>query len=188
MGADVWEFESPGHEDPDRALEAVQVRVVRRMTGDSHLDLKAMAGDALSAMRESLDAGIGELFGFREQQERALHELESLSAAPMPVDTAGQIDVLRKIFGAMGLGRASSTVLDARGTTPEWCSDASLCHILGETEVSQYLGTDRPTLADSQKASDDLREQLQRGRSVCWRYYDESGSFAGWYFMGGAWT
>ncbi len=54
--------------------------------------------------------------------------------------------------------------------------------------MSQYLGTDRPTLADSQIASDDLREQLQRGRSVCWRYYDESGSFAGWYFMGGAWT
>jgi hypothetical protein len=186
MGADLWKAEVPGHDDPELALQALQARTFQEFTKRHKINLAKMAEESLADMRQSVedDRAEGDPYGLQESHVEAIKELEALSSEPIPVDVPGQIELFRKIWSARALGEPICNVLDTKGTTREWQPYEFLCHILSDEESQQYLGTQKPTLAQSRKAGADLMEQLERGDTVCWRYYEPTGEPLGWYFMG----
>jgi hypothetical protein len=186
MGADIWQDHVPGHTDPDAALEALQARVYEEFTRDLNIDLVSMAGQWTAEMRQAIaqDKDDGDPYGLLESHEEALKELELLCSQPIPADMPGRIALFRTIWSASALGEPICNVLDTTGTTREWRPYEFLCHILSDEEVLEYLGTQRPTLADSREKSFALHEKLERGDSICWAYYGESGNPLGWYFVG----
>jgi hypothetical protein len=183
MGADLWQYEVPGQDDPDLALQSLQARVFKE---DLKTDLPMMASSAIPEMRQQIAdlKAEGDPFGLLESHERALEELESLCAQPIPSDIPGQITLFRKVWNAVALGEPICNLLDTTGTTREWRPYEFLCHILSDEEVLQFFDTPRPTLDQSMQFNYDLYEKLERGDSVCWRYHDKAGNPLGWYFMG----
>jgi hypothetical protein len=186
MGADIWKAEVPGQDDPQLALQELQARTLQEFTRRHKINLATMAQKSLSEMREAVenDRAEGDPYGLLESHEEAIKELEALSSEPMPSDVPGQIDLFRRIWSATVGGEPLCNVLDTLGTTHEWRPYEFLCHILSDEETQQYLGVPKPTLAQSRKAGGDLMDRLERGDTVCWRYYDQSAKPLGWYFMG----
>jgi hypothetical protein len=186
MGADGWQYEVPGQDDPDLALQVLQARVFEEFTRDLSIDFLTFVRNAVPEMRQAIanDKAEGNPYGLLESHEEALKELESLCSQPIPADIAGQIELFRKIWITCALGEPICNVLDTTGTTREWRSCEFLCHILSDEEVLQYFGTQKPTLDQSMQFNYDLYEKLERGDSICWRYHDEAGNPLGWYFVG----
>ncbi len=186
MGADLWQYDVPGQTEPDAAFEAIQARVFDEFTQRHKIDFPKMVREAVAGRREEI-AGAraeGDPYGLADSYEESLAELESLCSQPLPVDKPGQIELFRKIWYAMALGEPIGNLLDTVGITREPPDDPFWCRELSEDEMRQYVGSDKPTIAQSKKACYTVSDILDRGASVCWPYYDNSGNGLGYYFVG----
>jgi hypothetical protein len=184
MGADLWQFEVPGHTDPEQALEALQARVFEEYSKERGLDLQTMLREAIPQQRKAIEAARaeGDPYDLVEYHEGVIESLEPLCAQPLPSDTAGKIELLRKIMAAHG--EPISNVLDTTGVTHEWGTGPFLCKILSNDEILQFVGSRTPTLAQCQQVGSALYSKLARGDSACWNYYDERTNPLGWFFTG----
>lgn len=184
MGGDLWQYEVPGHTDPEQALKALQARVFEEYSTQRGVDLQTMLRQAIPEQRKSIEAAKaeGDPYDLVEYYQGVIESLEPLCSQPVPSDTAGKIELLRKIMSAYG--EPISNVLDTTGITRDRNAERFLCYALSDSEVRQFFGSEKPTLAQSRKALVTLQTQLVRGNSACWQYHDEKGHPLGWYFVG----
>lgn len=186
MGADLWVYEVPGETDPQAALAALQARVFDEFTRELNIDFPKMVREAVSDRRQEIAAARaeGDPYGLAESYENSLPELETLCSQPIPADKPAQIELFRKFWYATSLGEPICNVLDTVGITHEPPNEPFWCRVLTEEDLRQYVGSDKPTLPQSKQASYAVHDLLERGDSVCWPYYDESGNALGYYFVG----
>jgi hypothetical protein len=150
-----------------------------------------MAEQMLLDAREAVESSRaeGDPFDLAKLYEKAVKKLEVLCSEPVPTDIAGRIALFRRIWSAAH-GEPMCNELDITGTTHEWAPLGFLCKILSDEQTEQYLGAAKPTLTRCRELTFEIMdklestEKLERGDTVCWRYYDDSGEPAGWYFIG----
>jgi hypothetical protein len=179
MGATLWHHDAPGHSDPSDALKALQARVLAR-----EYDLHTLLPQRLREARKTVVdvEADGDEYGLLDIYREQVRMLEEFSGRRIPQDPQAQIEILRRIeaYGGEGLGN----VLDVEGI-----SDARgypMAHRLGEEDLMRLVGTTHPTLAQARTAIPPIHTELDRGESVCFAFYEdgESGTPAGWYFVG----
>ena len=184
MGADLWQYEVSGHADPEQALQSLQARVFEEYSRQRSFDLGTLLREAIPEQQRAIAAAKaeGDPYDLVEYHEGVIASLQPLCSQPIPSDTAGQIELLRKIMAAYG--EPICNVLDTTGITRKRNSEPFLCYALSDSELLELFGSQKPTLAQSREALWTLHPQLDRGDSACWPYYDDKGKPLGWYFIG----
>ncbi len=176
MGAQLWHHQAPWHHAADAALRALQARFLA-----DEYDLSALLPKYLTWAREALEAvkGDGDPYGLLRVYQEKVSLLEDLCSQPIPAGPAEQIDIIRRINADGGQGIAN--VLDVTGVS----SDRGIhtAQRLSEEDTARLVGTTHPALAQAQSAVAKIHEELGRGESVCFPFYEE-GKPIGWYFVG----
>jgi hypothetical protein len=81
-------------------------------------------------------------------------------------------------------GEGIGNILDVTGISDR--RDIHVAERLIEEEMARLVGATRPTIAEARHAIGKINDELGRGESVCFPYYEGSdvGQPAGWYFVG----
>jgi hypothetical protein len=84
----------------------------------------------------------------------------------------------------MNSGEGGGNILDVTGISDR--REVHTAERLTEGEVARLDDATRPTLAQARHATEKINEELGRGESVCFAFYEdgEAGQPAGWYFVG----
>jgi hypothetical protein len=179
MGAQLWYHDAPWYPDPADALKALQARVLAEQY-DLHTLLPRMLIDARQSVA-SVEAE-GDEYGLLELYREQVRLVEDYCTRPIPQDPESQIEILRKVmaYGGEGIGN----ILDVEGV-----SDARgfpRAQRLTEADVMRLVGTTRPTIRQARDLASMINEELGRGESVCFPFYEggETDPPAGWYFVG----
>jgi len=179
MGAELWVHEAPWYPEPVAALRALQVQCLAEKYDLSHL-----LPQELHCARETVAAteAEGDPYDLLDQYRRKVAMLEEFCSRPLPQAPEQQIEILRKVCADSGQGIGN--VLDVKGVGEQ--RGVHTAERLTEKEMVRLIGTDRPTLAQAREGVYRIHEELGRGESVCFPYYDDSdrGRAVGWYFVG----
>lgn len=179
MGADLWHHAAPWRPDPAEALSELQMRVVAET-----YDLPSLVQEHLESAREAvrLTEAEGDEYGVLDIYRDELAMLEEVVSHPLPEDPHEQIELVRKLH--VNTGEGIGNILDVTGVSDQ--RNLNVAERLTEAETERLTGTTRPTLAQAQQAIDKINEELGRGESVCFPYYEnaEDQQPAGWYFVG----
>ena len=179
MGAQLWHHSAPWRSDPEEALFALQVHFLAE-TYDLHSLVQEHLGSAREAIR--ITEAEGDEHGLLDMYRADLEMLEEVASNPFPEDPLRQIELVRKLY--MNSGEGIGNLLDVTGISDH--REIDTAERLTEGEVARLVGETRPTLAQARRATDKINEELGRGESVCFVFYEEGDSEqpAGWYFVG----
>jgi hypothetical protein len=179
MGAELWYHEAPWHPDPNVALADLQAHFLAE-----NYDLPRVIAQQLISTRDAVkDSKANKEYQFLvELYEEQVQLLEALSSKPIPQDPQEQIKILRQIqaYGGQGIGN----ILDVTNVSNR--RDFPTAEQLPTSEISRLVGTTQPTRVQAEQAIDHLHGELQRGETVCFPIYDDTGGSksVGWYFVG----
>jgi hypothetical protein len=179
MGAQLWHHAAPWRPDPEEALFALQARFLAET-----YNLPSLVQEHLGAVREAvrITEAEGDEYGLLDMYRAELAMLEDVASSPLPEDARRQVELVRKLF--MNSGEGVGNILDVTGILDR--REIFAAEQLTEGEVSRLVGTIRPNLARARHAAEKINEELGRGESVCFAFYEggDAGQPAGWYFVG----
>ena len=176
MGAQLWHHVSEPHDSPLDALREIQTKAL------ADYDLTALIQDHLDGARGAVAATEQEdEYGLLDFYRDELSMMERIAANGIPDDTDGRIEVFRAIFNSSGEGIGN--VLDVTDV-----ADSGGMHVArpyNADELDHLIGSNRPTLSESERMILPINERLGRGDSVCFQLYsDDRSSSIGWCFVG----
>ena len=176
MGAELWHHVSRPHDAPLDALREIQTRCL------STYDLPALIQECLDSARCAVEATErDDKHGLLDFYRSDLAKMEAIAADRIPQDIHARIELIRRIYDSSGQGIGN--VLDVTDV----CESGGM-HITqpcDSTELSDLIGSDRPTLAESDQMVNPINAQLGRGDSVCFPVYsDDRTSLIAWCFVG----
>jgi hypothetical protein len=174
VGAMPWQHEVPWQPDAGAALRALQAEEFRhRYDLSRELDKwRADAEQALQAEQES-----GDRFGLAAIWAKQLKTIADVKSKPLPQSTQEQIESLRRVLPEGYGGVLDVTAVDEAG-------GVDVVRPLTPQQVEELFGTTRPTLETVRKSLHGVMAQLDRGESVAFAAYDESGTPTHWVFLG----
>mgnify|MGYP001049357223 FL=1 len=179
MGAQLWHHAAPWHPDPGDSLFDLQVQFLEKT-----YDLPSLVAECLESSREAvrLIETEGDEYGLLDMYRDRFALLEEIASRPLPENPQERIELVRTLYGDSGEGIGN--ILDVRAVSDR--RDYPTTERLVHEETSRLVGGIRPTLAQARQAVDKINEELHRGESVCFPFYDESDDEqpAGWYFVG----
>jgi hypothetical protein len=175
----LWHHSAPWRPDPDEALLDFQVRFLAET-----YDLPSLVQERLESVKEAVRSteAEGDEYGLLELYRDELAILEAVAAGPLPDAPREQIELVRKLHANSGEGVGN--ILDVVEVSDR--RDYPTAERLADDAMERLVGTTRPTLGQAHQAVSTINEELRRGESVCFPYYEASDAEqpAGWYFVG----
>lgn len=176
MGAQLWHHVSGPYDSPINGLREVQNQVL------ATYDISKLIQDHLNSARDAVAATeLDDEYGLLEFYQDVLAKMEKIAAASIPDDIQKQIELVRQIYNSSG--EEIGNILDI--TDVSHSGDIYTTRPYKNLELINLVGTDKPTLLESNQMIDSINEVLNRGESVCYQIYtDNRSSSIGWCFVG----
>lgn len=173
----LWYHEAPWDPNPLKALQKLQAHFFAEK-----YDLNKLLPNELSDAQQAIaDAkSEGDPYQLLSIYQERLKLMEMLSRQPIPPDPDARIDILRQVMAHSGQGIGN--ILDLTGISHQ--RDIWTAHNLSEAEIIRLIGTPFPTREQAQNSIGKINEEIGRGESVCFPFYDEEKQPLGWFFVG----
>lgn len=177
MGARLWHHAAPWFPDPNDALLALQTRCL-----EEAFDLPTFLRQQHEATREVVERTEAENdpYELLDMYRRKLAVIGAAQAQGVPADPRARLDLVRKLH--MDTGEGIGSVLDVKAASDQ---GRFLCaQVLAREEIMRLVGADRPSQAQAEAALASINEELERGEAVCFPFFADGETPAGWYFVG----